>query len=978
MTTPTHLLPRRAGLLAAALSVGLSGTAAAHSAYSLFFPYAGWLNQPAVVLGIAVLSAGLAYAGLRRQCQRRGETCLLAAIPLLWPALTLFNPTAPPHLVVGVWAGSVWLAAALVVGLTRPHPGWGWGMGLITLLVGGIYGLTMAPTFGAADTFEFQVVAPRLGIAHPTGYPLYLLLGKAWTWLPFGSVAWRLNLGTLVYGVAALGLVLGAARALGSSWLGALLAALALGLRPTYWSQAIEAEVYTLHAVIVAGAVWLMARSLSQTEGAGRPTTVIALAAWLGLGLTNHLTTLLLAPAAALAVWSAGRAWSPAQRWRTLGQVTLASLAPLMLYLYLPLRWQAVNGDAMGWGRFIDWVVGGRFQGALQWQAWLQDPTRYAIVGRLVQDEWSWLWLGLAGVGWFRLARRNRRLALALALIWLAHIFYALNYHVPDLRVFLLPAQLIVALALGQALTVLVGIRRQSVAFALAAGFMLWTALANVWPQVDRSSPNPLLAWGQAVLQLPLPAGATILADSEKIAPLYYLQQAEGVRPDLEIMVLPDEAAYRTALEERLAAGRPVYLARYLPRLPYHLRSLGPLTEVSPTPQTTRPADATPARLTVGAFQLVGYHLAPTSPLGPGQSHVTLYWQADAKPTTLEQVQVRWQGDSFHTLPSPAQHPANNYYPTTAWQAGEMVPDFHLFDRPIAPFPVTARLQVAWAPPFTPPEQLVWHNIVTVELPPTTVNGTAPLRQQVGGYWLTGVTFPSHSRPGALLSILMVGYQTPDATGLQLGLGPFGSVAFQPTSASLTTEFQPFAWQQNLTAPWPAGDYPLLAQHPGHTARCGWLRRPTTACVLGTLTVSGQPLPPGAVNFNDQIALLDAQAIPHDLTPGGQLEVNLTWQALAPLEQDYTVFVQLLDMAETMVGQVDAWPVQGTYPTSQWTPGERISDSYVVPLPPDLPPGSYQVYIGWYLLADLRRLPLLDETGQAVDDRFVITGLRVP
>ena len=66
-----------------------------------------------------------------------------------------------------------------------------------------LYLLTLGRTVGKADTFEFQVVAPQLGIAHPTGYPLYLLLGKLWTLIPIGPVAWRLNLGTAMYAVAA-------------------------------------------------------------------------------------------------------------------------------------------------------------------------------------------------------------------------------------------------------------------------------------------------------------------------------------------------------------------------------------------------------------------------------------------------------------------------------------------------------------------------------------------------------------------------------------------------------------------------------------------------------------------------------------------------------------------------------------------------------------------------------------------------------
>jgi hypothetical protein len=94
------------------------------------------------------------------------------------------------------------------------------------------------------------------------------------------------------------------------------------------------------------------------------------------------------------------------------------------------------------------------------------------------------------------------------------------------------------------------------------------------------------------------------------------LQQIDGLRPDLDIMVLPDEAAYRAELEARLAAGQAVYLARYLPGLAgvYHLRSVGPLVEVSREPLTALPVGATPSELVAGPLRLLGY-VVSRSPL---------------------------------------------------------------------------------------------------------------------------------------------------------------------------------------------------------------------------------------------------------------------------------------------------------------------------------------------------------------------------
>ena len=147
---------------------------------------------------------------------------------------------------------------------------------------------------------------------------------------------------------------------------------------------------------------------------------------------------------------------------------------------------------------------------------------------------------------------------------------------------------------------------------------------------------------------------------------------------------------------------------------------------------------------------------------------------------------------------------------------------------------------------------------------------------------------------------------------------------------------------------------------------------------MGEVEISGVPLPEGAVNFDDKIALLDIEVPDNQLQPGGQFPVTLTWQALAPIEQNYTVFVQILDDRDRIVGQVDAWPRQGTHPTGQWATGEIVHDPYMIQLQGNLPPGQYRLQVGWYLLATLHRLPVLDDSGTPIDDKVVVPGLLAP
>ncbi len=125
--------------------------------------------------------------------------------------------------------------------------------------------------------------------------------------------------------------------------------------------------------------------------------------------------------------------------------------------------------------------------------------------------------------------------------------------------------------------------------------------------------------------------------------------------------------------------------------------------------------------------------------------------------------------------------------------------------------------------------------------------------------------------------------------------------------------------------------------------------------------------------FGDSLLLAGHAPLEATLTPGSTLSLQLWWQALAPVDTDYTVFVHLLDAAGNIVAQGDGVPMEGRYPTSAWAVGESIVDSRSLALPSDLPIGEYRLILGLYNPADGNRLPLV---GQDTD--FVLLGqLRV-
>ena len=992
-TAPSHSTPW-SGQIPLLLPAGLlsagAGLVLGRLLYERFWPalqmFGGW--------GASLLLAGLiALAGLSLAVwlgRRLGASrALVPFLPLTLPLPYLLDNRILPLSVAWLVGLSLGLLTLLTLGQTLSRRRWP-----LLLVLGGSaipYLLTMGRTVGRADTFEFQVRTLDLGIVHPTGYPLWLLLAKPFTWLPLGTPAWRVNLAAVVWGVLATGLLYGLLVELtGRRWPAAL-AALVWATRTTFWSQAIEAEIYTLHAVFVAGALWLMIWLVRQP---GLPRRGwLGLAALLGLGLTNHLTTLFLLPPAG---YLALRQWLPlpdkgATLRALLPRLTVAFLLPLTLYAYLPLRWQATNGESMGARRFLDWVVGGRFQGALQWRAWLDDPVRWQIVGRLFLAEWGWWGLSLALAGLLFLLWRQREAAIVLLLTGAGFTFYCLNYLVPDLAVFLLPAQLVVAVGLGAALGLaadllpsrwLADARQVAVGAALLVVGLAPFALEvpATWVAVDRSVADNFTAWGRQVLSLPLAAGATILADSEKIAPLLYLQEAEEYRPDLNIMVLPDEAAYLNELHGRVGQGQIVYLARFLPRLEgsYHLRSLGPLTEVSQMPLTVLPADVARLDQAVGPLRLLGWREAVRL---PGDAvGLTLFWTAQEPISDNLLVYARWAADGYSSPPQPltGQHPANNFYPTLAWDEGEIVPDYQQLRWPLGVTQAALHFQVAVAPPFTPVAELAWVDVASFSaadfaLADGIAQVGAPLRIRLGDGTLNSVGLPATVRPGVEVELLL-GCEGVAALvlGWQTGEG-------EPAGEPLTTTCDPAGGLQRLalTAPADNGVYELWGR--GDGARCGWLRPASDGCRLGVVTVAGAAVPAGATNFGDEIALLSLVVPEMRLAPGGQLAVDVVWQGLAPMTADYTVFVQVLDANDQIVGQLDSWPLQGTFPTSQWTPGERVADRYLVPVAADLTEGEYRLIIGWYLLGTpVQRLSVLDPAGAPVADKVEVGGLSYP
>jgi len=979
---------------------------------------------------------------------------LAALVPLTLPLLYVAGVVSYPL------AGCVLLVGGAVLALLVA-----WGdrapwvpPAVLSLTPFALYLRTLLPSVGQADTLEFQVIVPRLAVAHPTGYPLYVLLGRLFTLLPLGpalspsaslginsvegpalsavegGMAWRVNLASAVFATVAVLVLYTLLLRLTVRWLPAFLAALAFAFSATFWSQAIIAEVYTLHNLLVAIILWFLLPP-TRGDGGGAARRWRAIFFLVGLGLTNHLTTALLLPAVALALlWDRPRLRP--RDWLIAGGLFLLGLS---VYLFIPLRWPALNqGEWMTMRGFISYVTGGQFHGALRLDGW-RDPVRWVIAGRLLREPFGWVGLGLAAVGMVGLATRLRRALALTGVSFLAFVLYGLDYYVPDISVFLLPAHLILAVWIGAGIAFLADLTSRLVSSVIGAfprhcsllivhcSLFIFTALlplSRIWlnlPVVDQSHNRGGYAWGQYVLSLPLVPGSVVLADVEKFAPLYYLQQIEGVRPDLDLLLLGSEELYQAELAARLGMGQTVYLARYLPHLEgLHLRSVGPLVEVGvepfghPSPDFGRGdggeggspdfgrggggeggspdfgrGGGGEGRDQAGAsfgeeILLLDVQLGD-DPLGRPLHHLTLYWQAEAQVNGDFFVRLRlldtegqvcWESDGVR--------PVGGLYPTNAWPVGVLVADYHELQFPPWLPRGEYRLEVGLFPPFSDMglevgDGTAWLALSALEVAPLS-DPLPPLPHErrycfAGGGWLTGYNVADEVPAGApfVADLSWHGVETDegvrlawvDAGGREVEMAVFSLAAGTLHSRHVTT------------APQNPGEYTLYVGLVGEAARCGWLASPAYGCPLVTVEVA--PAQEGLANFADMMLLLDAgvDRVRDNARPGDIIPVALRWRALRAMDEDYTVFVHLVGPDGRLHGQVDMWPVQGSHPTSLWAPGEELSDPYEVRLDTDAPPGHYRVEAGWYLLATMQRLPVVDVNGQPIGDSFVVGEFNV-
>ena len=401
--------------------------------------------------------------------------------------------------------------------------------------------------FGS-DGGDFLAAILTRGIPHPTGYPTYILLGILFQHIPISTPVFRAVLGSLFPAALAAGMLTGwvgfITRTKSAVYLGAaILTGIAWGVAPLLFSQAVIVEVHGLQSLITVLVLCWLTLNLQADPGSHK-NWILGLSFLVGLGLGNHVTIALFAPAALVTMIYFVR---HSGSWKLgLAQIFLV-IAGALIYVYLPLRAQAyppINwGNPQTWSGFIWEVTGNPYRSLLFTASTPVLWERIRSISSLLLDQFGPLGLIAGAIGVIQFSFPNKWLRWILIYIFLVYFAFSIGYDTQDSVGYLVPATMVFVIWIGLALPSLGQLNWNRIPVGLVFIIVLFLGICLRIPgtrlRVDpRAQDQPATYAEQFLLDAPPDAIVNTSTDQDTF-PLWYYHFGLGERPDLRIVVLP-------------------------------------------------------------------------------------------------------------------------------------------------------------------------------------------------------------------------------------------------------------------------------------------------------------------------------------------------------------------------------------------------------------------------------------------------------
>jgi hypothetical protein len=452
--------------------------------------------------------------------------------------------------------------------------------GIIAFIV---YLTTIAPSVIQIDTGELATVQSTLGIAHPTGYPLFTILGYLFSLIPLPfSKIFQLNLLAAIYCSAAVAIFTFSSKLVldnlnnfqfikslkekpqrktrnkkestGSianqdqsselvKIISAMFGGLFLAFSKTFWFQSTSVEVYSLHLLLISIIIlFLLKAYLFAKQEKQIDKLWIFFAAALALGFTNHMTTLLIIPAVAFLYFSQNKFNS-----RSIKQIVLMLLiffpVLFLVYSYLPIR--ASQNPLLNWGNPVDLERILRHVSGHQYQVWLFSSTEAAskqfkyFISNLSAEYF--ITLLIIVVGLFVSFFKAKKVFLFNIIVFLSTVLYSINYDINDIDSYFLLAYIALAFfALFGIVQIFLLAEKSKLNFAIPVAGLLLILSAQAYSNfssVDQRG-NFIYEDYTKTLINSVPENSIIFSYQWDyfISASYYFQLAENFRNDVTII----------------------------------------------------------------------------------------------------------------------------------------------------------------------------------------------------------------------------------------------------------------------------------------------------------------------------------------------------------------------------------------------------------------------------------------------------------
>ncbi len=459
-----------------------------------------------------------------------------------------------------------------------------------------IYFSTANPYLSFTDNGELMAVCVTLGIPHPTGYPLFTMLGHLWSLLPLcSSKIFQMNLlsalwtalaaTTFFFAVVSLYKTLhSSTRKLKkasnlvdvSNWkiyLLGLISSLTFAFGKTIWIQATSLEVYSFQLLLFN---LIILCSLESIRLQHNPNITFLLFFLLGLAFSNHLTTILILPSLAFLLFfrSEDKIFFSRPSLKSLLLLIIPFIVGISPYLYLLFRSSQFPIFNWGWvSRSFDkffYHVSGK-----QYRVWMFSSTDAISenLKKFLNDlpyEFAYIGLVLVLIGVGFLLFRNRYILIYLLISFISCLIYSLNYQIHDIETYFSLAFIVLFLFFGAGLFLLwERFRNYSFIFAIVPFFLIWLN----YKENDDSKNNLALTYTKNVIDN-LEKNAIIISAQWDYfcSPFWYLQQVEGYRKD--VVLIEKELLRRTWYLEQLKRWYPQVINKSNPEITKFMEQL--------------------------------------------------------------------------------------------------------------------------------------------------------------------------------------------------------------------------------------------------------------------------------------------------------------------------------------------------------------------------------------------------------------------